>query len=78
MKVIFKEHTSKATIAQILNAVQGSIVQGPDQQASYQISFDKTVAPTDILERVARIRTNSHVLFAEPAYALLSAPTAGK
>ena len=72
LKVIFSNDTQQPQIDEILASVQGQIVDGPTEQGVYTVAVDSELAAKKVLEKVALLRKNTHVIFAEPAYALLS------
>jgi hypothetical protein len=72
LRVIFKDNTSRQTIDQILTSVQAHAIDGPNAQSLYTIGFDKLVEASQLIDKLAVLRKNEHVVFAEPAYALLS------
>lgn len=72
MRVIFSNDTQQPQINDILASVQGRIIDGPTAQGIYTVAVDKELASKDVLDRIMSLRKNAHVIFAEPAYALLS------
>lgn len=72
LRVIFKDNTSRETIQAILAAVHGIILEGPNEQALYTIAIKDATTTAGVLEKLSLLRKNEHVMFAEPAYALLS------
>jgi hypothetical protein len=72
IKVIFKDNTPQHAIKQTLAAIQGHITSGPNAQALYVIGFDNMTDSTPVASKLSLLRNNKHVVFAEPAYALLS------
>jgi hypothetical protein len=72
IRLIFKENTKRQTIEQVVGSVQGYIVSGPDGQSLYTIGFKKTVNTQQIFDKLSLLRNNESIVFAEPAYGLLS------
>ncbi len=72
LKVIFSTDTQQPQIDEILASVQGRIVDGPTEQGVYTIAVDSELAAEKVLDRVVLLRKNAHIIFAEPAYSLLS------
>ena len=72
MRVIFSNDIQKPQINDILASVQGRIIDGPTAQGIYTVAVDNELASKDVLDRIISLRKNAHVIFAEPAYALLS------
>jgi len=72
IRVIFKEKTSRQTIDQILGSIQGHIINGPDEQFLFTIGIETPAEQTAVIDKLALLRKNPNVIFAEPAYALLS------
>ena len=59
-------------LTHILASVQGRIIDGPTAQGIYTVAVDDELASKEVLDRIMSLRKNAHVIFAEPAYALLS------
>ena len=72
LRVIFSTGTQQPQIDEMLASVQGRIVDGPTEQGVYTVAVDSELAAEKVLDRVALLRKNAHIIFAEPAYALLS------
>jgi hypothetical protein len=72
LRVIFSTGTQQPQIDEILASVQGRIVDGPTEQGVYTVAVDSELAAEKVLDRVALLRNNTHIIFAEPAYALFS------
>jgi hypothetical protein len=77
LKVIFKAETPAQTIAQILSTVEGHVIDGPNEQALYTIGFKQTDADT-LNNKLAALRKQPDVIFAEPSYALAASPESHK
>lgn len=73
LSVIFRDGTSQQTIHQILETIQGQIVNGPDEQSLYTVAINKSADLSGLMAKLTLLRNNAQVVFAEPAYALLSA-----
>jgi len=78
IRVIFSSDTKQLQINEILASVHGQIVDGPTAQGVYTVSIDSELASKNVLDKVASLRKNAHVIFAEPSYALLSSVQADK
>ncbi|MFZ4699355.1 MAG: hypothetical protein ACOYMG_04845, partial [Candidatus Methylumidiphilus sp.] len=69
LRVIFKENTTRQTIDQLLTSIQGTIINGPNEQSVYTIGIKKSSVTTPAIDRLSILRADSHVIFAEPGYA---------
>lgn len=78
VRVIFSNDTGQPKINEILASVHGQIIDGPTAQGVYTVAIQSELASENVLNRVASLRDNPHVIFAEPAYALLSSAHASK
>ncbi|MGR9117334.1 MAG: anti-sigma factor family protein [Gammaproteobacteria bacterium] len=78
VRVIFSNDTGRPKINEILASVHGRVVDGPTAQGVYTVALQNEPASTTVLNRVASLRDSPHVIFAEPAYALLSSVHADK
>jgi len=78
LNVIFSNDTKQPKINEILASVHGQIVDGPTAQGVYTVAIEGELAADNVLDRVASLRKNAHVIFAEPSYALLSSAHANK
>lgn len=78
LRVIFSTDTGQPKINEILASVHGQIIDGPSAQGVYTVAIDSELASKNVLDKVASLRKNAHVIFAEPAYALLSSAHANK
>ncbi|MGH8550986.1 MAG: anti-sigma factor family protein [Methylococcales bacterium] len=72
IRVVFEESTNKQQRDSVIQSVNGAIVGGPDARGVYLIRLKQASDATHILETISSLRKNSSVIFAEPAYALLS------
>ena len=75
LRVIFKADTAPEVLKSLLANTQASKVLGPDTQAMYTLEFNDDVAQPIILEKLAQLRQNAQVVFAEPNYGLVSQST---
>jgi hypothetical protein len=78
ISVIFSNDTQQPQINEILASVHGRIVDGPTAQGIYTVAVDSELAAKNVLGMVATLRKSTNVIFAEPAYALLSSDLANK
>lgn len=72
IRLIFSSDAKQSEINGIIASVPGRVVDGPTAQGVYTVAVDSALASEIVLDRVASLRKNAHVIFAEPAYALLS------
>jgi len=72
LRVIFSNDTQQPQINDILASIQGRIIDGPTAQGIYTVAVDSELASKEVLDRIMSLRKNTRVIFAEPAYALLS------
>lgn len=77
ISLIFADGTQTAQINNILALVDGQIIAGPSAQGVYKVAIVGEVDSDGMLARVAALRNDVNVIFAEPAYALLSSANAG-
>ncbi|GAB6142162.1 hypothetical protein JCM14076_28910 [Methylosoma difficile] len=77
LKVIFKAETGAQTIAQILASVEGHVIDGPNEQALYTIGFKQSDAGV-LKDKLAALRKQTDVIFAEPSYAFAATPESHK
>jgi hypothetical protein len=78
ISVIFSNDTGQPQIKEIIASVHGKIVGSPTAQGLYTVAVESELAPKDVLGMVEVLRNNANVIFAEPAYALLSSAHANK
>jgi hypothetical protein len=78
IRLIFSNDTKQPQINEILASVHGRIVDGPTAQGVYTVAIDSELASNNVLGMVASLRKSANVIFAEPAYALLSSAPANK
>jgi hypothetical protein len=73
IRVVFAQHASQHDKDIILDQVHGHIVgEKPTAQGVYTVRLGNDIAATHLLDTIDLLRKNSKVIFAEPAYALLS------
>lgn len=75
IRVVFLESMNKQQRNSVIQSVNGEIVDGPDARGVYLIRLKQASDAKHILETISSLRKNSNVIFAEPAYALLSLQT---
>ena len=78
ISVIFSNNTRQPQINEVIASVHGRIVDGPTAQGVYTVAIEGEPAPKNVLDIVASLRKSANVIFAEPAYALLSSARANK
>lgn len=72
IRVVFANDTNQQQIDAILANVQGQIVAGPTEQSVYTVRINQASTKKNIMDALAELRKNPKIIFAEPAYALLS------
>ena len=73
IRVVFSSDITQQQITQILASVQGQIVAGPTAQGMLRVRIGKGKMTTkDLLKTVSLLLENTHVIFAEPTFTLLS------
>jgi hypothetical protein len=72
IRVIFSNNTGQPQINEILASVHGQIIDGPTAQGVYTVAIKSELTSKKVLEMVSSLRKSDNVIFAEPAYALLS------
>lgn len=77
IKVIFAQGLGREQIGQVLDGIHGRIADGPSAEGAYLIRLTEATEVRTVLDALAALRKNSGVLFAEPAYALLSSSKPG-
>ena len=75
IQVVFDETIKLKQINQILREISGEIVSGPSAYGVFIVRIDG--ANKKIAESIAALRSNNHVIFAEPAVAALSPQDSG-
>jgi hypothetical protein len=71
IRVVFADDITPQQINQILAFIQGKIVTGPTPQGVFNVQIGES-KKADITKAIALLRKNSQVIFAEPAFAVLS------
>lgn len=74
IRVVFSTDTDDAKIQQLLESIDAYIVSGPSLKGAYRIRIDQTSQYQE--QKLQQLRNNVHVIFAEPAIALLKIPEA--
>jgi Putative zinc-finger len=72
IRVVFAENVSQQQKDNILGRIHGQIIDAPTAQGVYTVKLNKEIAAKNLLSIVALLRKHNSVIFAEPAYALLS------
>jgi len=73
IRVVFAKPIDQQQIMRILRTINGRIITGPSLQGVYNIRIGKgDITKNDILKTISLLRRNDSVIFAEPAYSLLS------
>ena len=72
IRIIFSEGLKSQQMEEIVANVQGKIVSGPNEKSVYTVQINKGNSTINILQSLEILRKNNKILFAEPAYDLLS------
>lgn len=72
IRVVFAENVDQQQKNKILERVHGQVIDAPTAQGVYTVRLDRDIAAKHLLDVVELLRQDSSVIFAEPAYALLS------
>jgi hypothetical protein len=73
IRVVFAENVNQQQKEKILERVQGQIVdKNPTAQGVYTVRLKRDIAENHITDAIELLRKDNKVIFAEPAYALLS------
>jgi hypothetical protein len=72
IRVIFLDDTNKTHINDLLATVHGRITSGPSAQGEYSVAIENKLTPENVQGVIAELKKNTNILFAEPAYALVS------
>lgn len=72
IRVVFAENIDQQQKNTILDRVHGQIIDNPTAQGVYTIRLNRDIAAKHLLDVVELLRKDNNVIFAEPAYALLS------
>lgn len=72
IRIIFLDDTNKTHINDLLATVHGRITSGPSAQGEYSVAIENKLTPENVQGVIAELKKNSNILFAEPAYALVS------
>jgi len=78
ISVIFSNGTKQFQINEIMASIHGRIVDGPTEQGIYTVAFESELTSESVLGMLALLRNSANVIFAEPAYSLLSSVHANK
>lgn len=73
IRVVFAENVNQQQRTQILEQVHGQFVgDKPTAQGVYTVRLERDIASDHLLDAIDLLRKDRNVVFAEPAYALLS------
>ncbi len=73
IRVVFAEKASQHQKSQILDRIHGQLVDGkPTAQGVYSVRLGRDITEKHIIDVIELLKKDSNVIFAEPAYALLS------
>jgi hypothetical protein len=72
IRVVFAEGVNQQQKNKILGLVHGQYVGNPTAQGVHTIRLANGIAPKQLLDVIELLRKDSNIIFAEPAYALLS------
>ena len=77
IRVVFLDDIKQQQMDAILAKVQGEIVAGPTEQSVYTVRINQVTTRKNILETIAQLKKSPEIIFAEPAYDLLSSDQTG-
>jgi hypothetical protein len=69
VRVVFDAKVTEGEISQLLNAVQGRIVDGPSSLGVYTVRIQEADGASPVSQAVSRLRRDKGVMLAEPALA---------
>jgi hypothetical protein len=72
IRVVFAEHVGQQQKSKILERVHGQFIDNPTAQGVYTVRLDRGIDAKHLLAVVDLLRKDTGIIFAEPAYALLS------
>jgi hypothetical protein len=72
IRIIFSEGLKNQQIDEIIAQVNGKIISGPNEKSVYTVQINKGSSTINILQSLEQLRENKNIIFAEPAYDLLS------
>ena len=73
IRLVFAENVDQQQQSKILERVHGRFIgDNPTAQGVYTVRLDRDIAKKHLLDIVDLLRKDTNVIFAEPAYALLS------
>jgi hypothetical protein len=78
IRVVFAENIDQQQKDKILERIHGQVIDTPTAQGVYTVRLHRDIASKHLLEVVELLRKDSNIVFAEPAYALLSSMHAEK
>jgi hypothetical protein len=78
IRVVFAETTNQQQRNAIVARIHGQVIDKRTEQGVYTVRLKSNVATKHLLEAVESLRKDSKVIFAEPAYALLSSTPDGE
>lgn len=73
IRVIFLDDSKKQEINDLVASVNGQITSGPTEQGEYAVAIKGEITASNVQGVIDNLKKDSNVLFAEPAYAMLSA-----
>jgi hypothetical protein len=71
--LVFADNTTPEQIEQLLAPFAGQIIGKPTEQTLYTVRFEQINSKEALIVRLAQLKKNPRVIFAEPATTLLSA-----
>jgi hypothetical protein len=72
IRIVFSEGLKQQQIDAIVSKIHGQIVSGPNEKSVYTVQINQGNTTKKILEALEQLRENTNIIFAEPAYDLLS------
>ncbi len=73
IRVIFLDDSKKQEINALVASVNGQITSGPTEQGEYAVAIKGEITASNVQGVIDNLKKDTNVLFAEPAYAMLSA-----
>ena len=72
IRVVFADNLDQQQKNAILERVHGQIIDNPTAQGVYTVRLNRDIAAKHLLDVVEMLRKDTNIIFAEPAYALLT------
>ena len=72
LHLVFADNTTSMQIQTILTPLAGRIIGIQTEQAVHTVRFEQIESKEDFINRLAQLKKNPHIIFAEPAFSLLT------